>query len=216
MGFDDMRDGGEINEVVSFSHRFFEDLEEIQSTEFDNYVLDVNIPYSVAAGRKYRSDVFADSDTASDAWERLNHERFERNSRSGADVLEFSSTPSSRVESVQDLGDSELYLSDITRDCLESAKNSLVNSYEVLEAFEKNTNYLGIKEIMGIENYSFEGLEVTGNRDEDKALLEAAENLKGITCILTYDSDFLSEDVCATIPEIAANLKSKFEQHNID
>lgn len=77
----------------------------------------------------------------------------------------------------------------------------------MLEAFEHDTSYLGVKDIMGIDTYSYKGLESTKDREEDRAIVKAAEELEGVTCILTYDEDFLSEDVYTTIPEIASDLR---------
>lgn len=201
-GLDDIREGS------YFSHRFFEGLDDVDEIDFDNYVVDVSVVYSVAVGREYFSDLFSDSENAKEAWNRLGEGRFNRKNKGGKEVLEFSSTPSSRVEALEQLGDeAELYIPDITEECIKASPREMTDRENVLEAFEQNSSYLGVKDVMGIETYSREGLEQAGNRNEDKALVEAAEELDGDTCILTYDEDFLSEDVYATVPEIAQDLE---------
>ena len=197
----------DIRGESGFSHLFFQNLDEIRDNDFDNYILDVNVAYSVAAGRRYVSHLFADTDLSKDALASLDSSRFERKERGGRAVQEFSSTPLSRVNSVQELADSELYPPDITRDCLEASEEAIIDGEKVLQDFENDTSYLEVKEIMGIEVYSCDGLEATGNRDEDEAIIQAAEELEGLTCILTYDGDFITEDVHATIPEIASELR---------
>lgn len=196
----------DLGEEVYFSHRFFEGLEDFDR-DFDNYVLDVNVVYSVAVGREYLSDLFADTENAKKSLDFLGEKNFEQKSKGGKEIQQFSSTPSSRVEAVEKLGKkADIYLPDITEECLEASDRPMADREKVLEAFEEISSYLGVKEVMGIERYSREGLESADDRSEDKALIEATQELEGDTCILTYDEDFLSEDVYATVPEIAQSF----------
>lgn len=87
MGLDDLEELQNVRGESGFSHRFFRNLDQVQDNEFENYVLDVNIVYSVAAGRRYFSDVFADSDAAKEAWEILDNDSLQRKDDGGKAVL---------------------------------------------------------------------------------------------------------------------------------
>ena len=208
MNLSDLEGLGDIRDDAYFSHRFFEGLGDVDIESYDNFVLDVSVVYSVGVGRRYSSDVFADSDAGKEALSLLGKDIFKKNTRGGQDVLEFNSVPSSRVEAIEELSeDADIYLPDITRDCLEGSNRKMPYREEVLEAFEENSLPLEVKDVMGIDTYSRQGIESADTREEDRAILEAVEGLEGDTCVLTYDEDFLSMDTYAAVPEIASGLK---------
>lgn len=202
---ENLDDGKDVSGV---SHEFFEDIDQFEDQDFDNYVIDVNVIYSVASGRDHVASIHNNKDYAEDVWRLVDEERLKKRTSGIRGQLDFTSTASGRVESLGELGEkAELYLPDITEDCVNASTYNMKNRERVLNAFSQVTTSLEVKEVMGIEEYSEEGLEDAGSLDEDQAILEAAQDLEGDTCILTYDSDFLSEevpdDLYVTVPEIA-------------
>ncbi len=199
MSFEDVKGLHHVRETRSFSHEFFKHMDVLKE-DFDAYVLDVSVVYSTACGRKYVSDLFATNSVADEAVDILGEESFEEIERGGTDVLQYKSTPYSRAKTVQNI-DAQLYVPDITRDCVMKSPSDMSDREAVLEAFEEISAPLEVKNELGIEEYSREGLENSVGIDEDEAIIRASEGLNGDVCILTYDSDYLEADVDATIPE---------------
>jgi hypothetical protein len=205
MDFDlsyDIRDEG------NFSHEFFNEVREIQALDFDNYVIDVNVVYSVAAGRKYFSDVFVSSEISDMVLEVLGEESFNRKETDDFEVLEFVSDVSSRLEAVQIFSGSDMYMPDITKECIWASEEEMLYKENVYDFFENQTSKLNVREIMGIGSYSREDLDDTDFENEDQAILEATKNLNGESLILTYDSDFIAPETYATPPEIAYEVSN--------
>lgn len=168
--------------------------------DFDAFVLDVGVVYSTARGRKYVSDLFASNSVADDAVEVLGKDSFEEVEREGTDILQYTSTPYSRVRTVESI-DQPVYLPDITQDCVRGSDSEMSDRENVVEAFESISAPLDVKDELGVEEYSRDGLEDSNGITEDEAILRASEGLEDDVCILTYDSDYLQADVDAIIPE---------------
>lgn len=199
MSFEDVRGLHHVRETRNFSHRFFEELDALEE-DFDACVLDVSVVYSTARGRKYVSDLFASNKVADEALELLGGDNFEDVQRGGTDILQYTSTPYSRVRTVEGI-DARLYLPDITRDCVMRSESEMSDRETVLEAFEAVSVPLEVKNELGINEYSHEGLESSNSIKEDEAIIQASEGLDGEVGVLTYDSDYLEADIKATIPE---------------
>ncbi|WEL19446.1 hypothetical protein [Candidatus Nanohalococcus occultus] len=198
------------NEVVSesyVSHRFFDSISDLEGLEPDNYVLDVNVPYSSAVGRKYVSELFSAKEQTQGALNFLGSQIFESKEKNGTSIEEFISTPVSRNRSVRFLSnDSSIYIPDTAETCIQ--KSTEPDDEQVLSFFQDFSETVNVTGYMDIVEYSQEGLKaVDGEVDEEGAIAEAARDLEGSTCVLTYDSDMLKENVRATLPEIAYALE---------
>lgn len=202
MSFDELEGIHIVNETEHFTHRFFDDLEEL-SGNFDNVVLDVNVVYSVARGRKYVSELFAENKSAEQAVELLGEHSFEETNRDGQDLLRFKSTPYSRMKAIENL-EAPLYISDITEDRIKNSRDHMVNSEGVMSYFEDISESLPVKDIMDIDEYTREPVE--SEMSEDEALMEAASELDGNTVVMSYDHGMLDYEIHATVPEIANSI----------
>ena len=206
MGFDEALDLHSIRDEQSFSHKFFHEVPNLDSQEFDFYVIDVSAVYSIARNRKYTSDLFANKDLAETLENQLSDYRTTKKDRNGQEVLQYKSTPYSRAKTFERI-DQELYVPDITEDCITNPESEISNAEGLLEYLEKETYSLPVREVMGISEYSTKDLKNAESLNEDDAIVEAAKNLEGNFCILTYDSDFLNKEINASIPEFILDTK---------
>ena len=208
MSFDEIRGLHLVNETRHFTHRFFDDLEEVSEEidSVDNVVLDLNVVYSVARGRKYVSELFAENESIDEAFDVLGENAFSEKSRNGKNLLEFKSTPYSRMKSVDQIN-CQIYISDITGDRIRNSRDEMSNPEGVIAYFEDIAEYLSVKDIMGVEEYTREHVE--SEISEDEALVECASELDGDTVVWSYDEHMLGYDIPATIPEIATSITKK-------
>lgn len=199
MDFGNVRGLHNIRETRSFSHRFFDDLEQLNN-DFDNFVIDVSTSYSTVRGRKYVSDLFPENSSTEEAINLLGGDSFERTERNDKEVLRFTSTPYSRLKTIDRL-DGRLFLPDTTRECVESSDRPMDDVEGVLKYLEEASESLPIKDVMGIESYDVVGLEGVG-MSEDEATVTATSELEGESLILSYDQDFIDYSTAVTAPEL--------------
>jgi|GEM_PF-1525586 len=194
-----------VNETENFSHRFFDNLQTVseEMNEIDNVVMDVNVVYSVARGRKYTSELFAENESAEEAVELLGEGAFESDERNEQELLRFKSTPYSRIRAVDEL-EASLYISDITEDRINNSRDKMANPDRVLSYFNNISESIPVKDLIGIEEYTREHVE--SDMSEDEALVEAASELDGNTIVMSYDHGMLDYEIHATVPEIATSI----------
>lgn len=217
MSVTELRGLHSVREHQNFSHEFFENLGDLEFEEFDNCVVGVNVVYSIATGRKFTSDLFEENNYREEAMQILGRDSFEYDEENPG-IRRYKSTPYSRAHSLADLAeDTDLYMPDITDDCLDQSQQDIRNRDEITRSFEGISTPLEAKEVMGIESYTREELEDAELRDEDLATARAADRIDGNTVIVTYDNDFFEKldreefkdsNIYATVPEFAQTLNN--------
>lgn len=205
MEFGDVKGLHNLFQRRNFSHRFFEDLDELEGEDFDSFVMDVNVPYSTATGSRYVAELFAENKASSQAQRVLGRGFFDEAERNGQELLSFHSTPYSRMRAVDNIPEgSTIYLPDITEACISKSPEHMEHPEGVLAFFNDISDSLDVSSRMNVDDYFQEDLE-SANMIEDEALVEASQGLEN-PVVFTYDADLLEYDIPATTPEIAYRL----------